>query len=268
MCDFFNDPFGLEPEVPNAGSLGNEYMQLIKGYAKGEPTILETEQKYKPGFIDTAVSGAKRTNPDWLNLFGTNTGAASEIQAGANTVARGSDVADVTALGPGAAAAVRGVNPRASALADMLSDTASTQLAAGTQLAPGDVDRITSSVRGDWGRRGLGTSSPAELDEAVQLAVGGQNILAQREAGAQAAISTQLGLTNPALGIVTQQSNAPMLGESLTNEAAGFSSAAGPTLIPGNASYDTFNTAYNARAAAMIAGANNRGAVLGGMLSY
>jgi len=250
------------PQTPSPGKVGSDYLSLVTGFARGEPTLLSTEQQFKPGFIDTALAGVKRGTPDWLSLFGTDTGSALGTQLGANTGARAGQVADIGNLGGAAAAAVRGVNPTGSALADQLAGVSSKELAAGTQLDPASVSRITQGVRGDWAARGLGQSAPAQLDEAVNLATAGQNVLAQREAGAQQAAAVEQGaITNPALSVLETQSNAPALGQSLLAQTAGLTEGAGPTLINPQSNYDIFNTAYNARAAANIAGANNQAAL-------
>jgi hypothetical protein len=42
----------------------------------------------------------------------------------------------------------------------------------------------------------------------------------------------------------------------------------GPKLMPSNLTYDMFNTAYNAQAAALLGNANNRTALMQGFNSF
>jgi len=271
MCDESALPFGSmvgNTAPPGAGRVGGQYYNLLRQYTRGVPLTLDTEQEYKPQFVDEALGNVESATPDWLNLYGTSTGTAGDIIGGANSLSRWYNIGDVAGGGGAAADAVRSINPEVSALTDALTQTASSQLAAGTRLDPADVNRITQSVRSDWSNRGLGTSPPAELDEAVQQATAGQNVLAQREGLASQAISANDWITNPALALTTGTSSAPAAGMQLQNEAAAFTQGAGPTLIDPSSNYDIFNTTYNANAAGKIAAANNYAQVAGGALSY
>ena len=116
--------------------------------------------------------------------------------------------------------------------------------------------------------RGLGTSDPAQLDEALKMFGAGQNLLSSREAGAATALQAGQNITLPALALTTGESNATAQADSLLRGAGVTAAGAQPSLLPTSAAYDSLNTAYNAQAAANIVGANNRGSVLGGMMSY
>lgn len=261
----------FEPNVPSPTGTGADYLQLIGAFAQGQPTLSYTESAWKPSYINTALSGVNQS------LAGTPGGApgllsdvagAAPTAAALNTYGTASNVGNVAELGPAAAAAVRNLNPGQSALYDQLTKTVSTDLAAGSQVDPATANRITTQVRGDWASRGLGTSAPAQLDEALQFFGSGQNLLTQREQAAQGAVQTGNTLTAPALALTTSNAGIPGQATDLVSAGANFGSQAGPTLIPGSTAYDTFNTAYNARAAAQIAGANNQAAILGSALSY
>jgi hypothetical protein len=245
-----------------------DYLKLVQGYASGEPTLLSTEAAYKPGFVNTNLSAVGQVQPNWLNLYTGNQPTVAGSDAALNTFSRTANTQDVATIGPAAAGAVRGVNPGQSALIDSYTQTASTDLAAGSQLAPTDIKRVTDRVRGDWASRGLGTSQPAQLNEAVDEATQGENLRLAREQAAGGAIAANQDITLPALGLTTPASPVPGQSADLLTQEAGFAGAAGPTLIPGNTAYDIFNTSYNAHAAAQIASANNNAAVVGAALSY
>lgn len=264
----FQSFLGINPGTPDAKNVGGQYLHLLDQYVRGLPRVENAEATYKPQFIDTTLAGVEQAQPDWLNLYGTATGTAGNIIGGANTATRWANVGDVASQGGAAADAVRGINPGASALTDELTQTASSQLAAGTQLAPADANRITQSVRSDWSNRGLGTSAPAQLDEAVQLAAGGQNVLVQRESAAAGAVSANDWITNPSLALTTGTSAAPVAGAALEGGASALATGAGPTLVSPAQNYDLLNTTYNATAASQLARANNTAGIEGGLMSY
>lgn len=90
----------------------------------------------------------------------------------------------------------RASNPDLMALRDALNESAQLSVKAGSKLLPEDAYRLTSGVRSDWANRGLGTSAPAQLDEAVQLAVGGENMRLARQ-GQSRDIFATLSATEP-----------------------------------------------------------------------
>lgn len=265
----------LTPATPNIGAVGSDYMNLVGQFAQGVPTQLNTETAYKPGFVDTALNASNLSlfgGPNATGVLGQFEGAL-EPTAGAlnsaNYISGQGAVGQVGGLGADAAAAVESVNPSNARLVNDLTDTTSTQLAAGTRLLPSDVSRITSSVRGDWASRGLGDSGPAQLDEALQLYGGGEAALAQREAAATNAINVSgQNITLPALGLATTQSTAPGVSQNLLGGAGQLAQNASSSLVPTSQLSDVLSTVYNARSAANIAGANNRAGVIGSALSY
>lgn len=262
--------------TPNMGQVASDYSSMLSAFTAGVPEQLNTENLYKPGFINTALSGLHQTLYGGDNgvggLLSDFSGAIAPIatsQNEANTLATQGAVSNINNLGPAAAAAVGSVSPDQTALIKALTSTASTQLQAGTNILPSDANRITTTVRGDWAGRGLGDSGPAQLDEALQYYGAGQNALAQRESAAQSAIGTEAqNITLPALTLATQTSGAPGQAASFVSGAGGMAGGAGPTLVPTSELSDALNTSYNASAAANIAGANNLASVIGGALSY
>lgn len=216
-----------------------DFRRLTRGFLDSAQGLYDTESEFKPQYIDLD-----------LQQFGrTLSGLLPQI-AGANTSARGSNIADLNALGPGALAGYRSLNPAGGQLMDSLNSSAQAGLNAGNRIAPGDIHNITSAVRGDWASRGLGTSAPGMLDEAVNLATAGEGLRQSRQ--------------NTAAGVagLNQNQNAqllPMLQqESGTPAAAGqFLGAAGPTLYNSNQVGNIMNSVYGAKNAANQATAAN-----------
>lgn len=221
------DPFGIgdsntTPDVPNPNQVTNNYKYLLKGYLSQDPTVLATQGELLPQYTAMGMS----------NL--------ASILGGSNNL-----TGDVT----GVANALKTVNP-GTGLSDTLRAQAGTGLAEGAQWNPEDMARTTNSVQQSWANRGLGTSMPAELDQTLQVLGGGEGLRQQRQGFAQSVAGSD---TANASNLVNQATGIAGMGQ-------GISTSAGPTLVPTNQTYDMFNTAYNARAASNIAGANNAAA--------
>lgn len=252
------------PQPPNPSSVGSDYLGLLQGFSQGLPMLLTDQQAYAPQFLE---SGLHSVN---LGLYGTdqNPGYLRDVRGAGVTATnlgrqgRSAFVSDMGTLGPRAAQAVRGTNPQQTALMDALTSTASSRLAAGTELDPATRARVTQSVRNNWASRGLGAAPAAQLDEAVNLATSGQDLLNQREQAAAGAVGLEnQTVTQPALGIAANDQGLAGTAMGLTGAATGLASGPGATMINPSQSYDMFNTAYNARAAANIAAANNQAAL-------
>jgi hypothetical protein len=253
------DPFNLGGEnspnrparVPNSGQVGSQYLDLVNAFSRGEGSIYDTQAKYQPMFENLDLSAIDSALPEVLN-----------INATANSATRKANANDVANIGPDYINALKKSNPGQADLTDALTRTATDQLNLGDMLDPRTTNRITSGVRADWANRGMGDTDPAQFDEALNLIGGGQGLLQSREAAAGDAAKLDASLyEDPMLAAMGISSSAPA-------EAGTVASGAGPTLFPQNQSYDLFNTAYNANAAASIANANNAAAVKGAGMSY
>ena len=257
MCDLG----GEDVSVPYAPQ-GADYQKMLQAYGAGMPELQSIERQYQPGFTGldlssisdelTGVNGA----PGYLSLYQNQVAPAiNAVNAGAEAA----NVGTVANLGPAAASAVRGLNPGQSALMDSLTKTATDQMNLGTQLDPNTTSSITNAVRSNWASRGLGTSGPAQLSEAMQLYGGGQSLLGQREgeAGNVASLSGSL-YSNPALNLVTNPGGTPSQAQTLTATGAGATGS--QAMITPGSTMDIYDEVFNANNAATIASANNTAA--------
>jgi len=223
------DPFGVgdpeSPKPPRVGAVGKDYLGLINAFSQGAPTAFNTEQQFKPQYNALNLSQLANTIPSLTSILGNNTGTASSI--------------------------VRSLNPGQSTLMDSLTKSATDQLGAGASLDPDLTRLFQQSTRGAQAARGLGMGPSDAFNESLGLTQFGNDLRTQREqfAGNVAGMNDQFE-TQPAFNLLTQL---PSIGQALNQ-------GSGPSIIPSNQSYDTFNTAYNARAASNIAGANNAAA--------
>lgn len=181
---------------------------VLAGYENTAPLSLALNQVYQPAYL-----GLGGTNLEQL-LFGGKTGSTQTVRWGPTTSGQGkyqnvistpggdspglleligrtapelqrlyqegaergveSNLDLLTRSLPAARALLDTANPDLAALRSGLLKTASTNLNLGGRLAPEDLARITSGVRGDWASRGLGRSAPAQLAEALGIFGGGE----------------------------------------------------------------------------------------------
>lgn len=147
---------------------------------------------------------------------------------------------------------LRALNPGQASLYDLLNQSATQGLKAGSTLAPEDTWKITNSVRSNWANRGVGNAPSAQLDEALQLFGGGQQLLQQRQntAGQVAQLGSQL-YTTPAMTFAQQTSPETLLGY-----GSQYGQQANILQQLGGYGSDLFNTNFNAQNANNINAAN------------
>lgn len=214
----------------NVDSTKRDFNRLLKGYLGSAGKLYDVEAQYKPRYTElglqnlgTTLNGANGA-PGLIDLFNQATSAG-----------RSANLADYQSLNPGGAA-----------LMDQLNQSAGTQLAAGSQLAPTDIYNITSGVRSDYANRGFAPNSNSQLDEAVKLATSGEGLRQSRQNFAQGVA----GLNQNQYGLLSQ-TNLPSM-------AAGYNADAGPTLYNSNQVGNLLNSVYGAKNAANQAtSANN-----------
>lgn len=255
------------------GAAGNKYLKYLRAYKAGLPTQLAMDKEFQPQFtaqqlqdFQNALFG-QNGQPGYLDLYKNSiVPAMSQIEANANRSTRTANINDLTTLGPGALTAIQGANPQQAQLMDQLTKSASSQLQLGTVLDPNQVDQINSMVLGDWANRGLGTSNPAQLDQAMQYFAGGQNLLQQRQANAGAVAGMQNEFyTDPIMRMLMGGSDASRTGQQLTDTSAGFGFG-GSTTLPMDQATSMLGGAATSAANASIASGNNSAGMIGGGL--
>lgn len=155
---------------------------------------------------------------------------------------------------------IRSMNPGQASLYDLLNQSATQGLKAGSTIAPGDSWKITNGVRSSWANRGVGNAPSAQLDEALQLFGGGQQLLQQRQqtAGNVAQLGNQL-YNMPALTFAQQTSPQELMGY-------GAQYGQQPSILQQLGGYgsDLFNTNFNADQSNRNATANANNATTAG----
>lgn len=237
--EFFGGTKKTQPKTPNDRVLGTELDQIL---SMGQ-RLYDSEAALAPQYTELFAGNADRAT---RRLTGTYTDTLNELT-------------------PDALRRLRESNPGQANLYDTLLNQASTGLAQGGRLRPDDTNAIAKSVKGDYAGRGFSSGLPAaELEQAMQLYGSGEALRSQRQNFAQGVLEQGNQIyTAPAVAQANDAAGALL-------NMGGTYSATQPSVFEeiGGYASDVFNTNYNAKAASLIAGANNRAAILGGAQSY
>jgi hypothetical protein len=266
---------GTNVQIPNNRSYLDELRSTLGAQAAVYPDVLKYEQLFQPQFADLSLGTMSSL------LFGGNgqggmMGAYQNLlpgfnalNSGANTAARGADVADLSGYGSQLQAGYDAANPQLAALRSGLTSAANQNVALGSKMNPNDAYRVTQGVRTDWANRGLGSSMPAALSEALGLYTEGENTRTNRlnQAGT---LLGQVNATQPDYmsWLTNTRQGAP---QQLFNTAGGAwlgGQNLGPSLMQPESQYaaDLFNQQYQAKAAAMAGTAANNAQMISALL--
>lgn len=244
--DFSSDP----PPAPNYGQVTRDTLQAQIDLA---PQLYASEAEYQPKYGDLAASNLNKL----LQGTGDTPGVFTLLRQ-QNTAQREADVADVERLGLRTRDAMLAANPENATLLRLLNQQAMTGLEAGSALSPDQLAKIKAS-QGDWAARGLGYSGPALLDQATRRAMGGEQMLRQRQQFAQSMLQNNQAIVgDPFLQILGRQGSA--LGAAQNIQQSG-----GPQIFNPNAGNDLAAANYQAQLSASAADQGPLG-MIGGIL--
>jgi hypothetical protein len=117
-----------------------------------------------------------------------------EVEATARSRSRAGDIADISALGPQARAAIKAASPEQAALADTLTAQAQSGLAAGSRLTPEQQRMVEQQTRSGLAARGLAQGPSGALQEAVRSQMAGAGLQQQRQQQAMGALQASQGV--------------------------------------------------------------------------
>ena len=266
----------MNVSAPPDRNLVQEGRDSLQSQIDLAPDVYANRQQYDPLYTDLQVQQVNRAlmgNGASPGLLQTIESLSPRIQQIANSTQAQQRAADVEALqmyGPQAVAAIRGADPQQQALVERLNREATRGLDSGAGLDPSLANTVSQSVRSRAAANGFGFGLPDAVTEAYAMGDRGQQLRQQRQgfAGQVAGINAATG-ADPALAILGRPSSAGSGAQSLLG--AGQMNAGGkgaPDFNPFNSySADLFNTNYNAKAAADIAGTNATTSVVAGGLS-
>ena len=271
--DVFN---GFTPDTPPPRNLGPEYTDTLNAQIGNAPRVFGAEAAFRPRYqalqqqdVNQNVFGTGG-QAGLLDLYRTGSAVLGRTQNDANAYQHAGDISQIYGFGAQGRDALRQLNPDNAGLLDQLNAQASGDLAAGSHLNAGDLRNVQQGSRAASQARGLNFSPSAAADEVLRTALAGQAQQDRRRGFASQVYGlNQNSYTDPLLSILGRQSNAIGQASNLYNQAASSAGTAGPRIFNPESAYasDLYNTNYNAKAAAQIAGANNTAAVVGAGLS-
>ncbi|MDE2100130.1 MAG: hypothetical protein KGL39_22940 [Patescibacteria group bacterium] len=245
------------------GAAGDQYLQLLAAYQAGMPSEIAAQKEYSPQFTEQSLTDFNNALvgingvPGYLSQYSDNILPAT---LKANTAERASNLADLAAMSPDAMAALRAINPQQTDLTDQLTKTATNQLRLGTQLDPEQVRQINNAVLGTWSNRGLGSSNPAQLDAAMQLLGGGQNLLQQRQTNAMSTAQMNQGFYTDPIMATLGITNNPTATNSLSNSTQSVSGQ-NPSQLGADQLTSILGGVYSGQNDLTIAQKNNKAAL-------
>lgn len=266
----------LQPDTPADRNYGTETRDTLQAQIDLAPQQLAATKATQPGY--DALNLQSLNN----QLFGTGgqQGYMSIYEQMAPRLAaldqqsinsqRASDIGAVEQLGGRATQAMLDANPYNRSLLSKLNSYASSGMDDPYSLTAEQQRQVQQASRAAMAARGMGGTNSAVADEVLrQYQASGAE--AQRKFG-NAASMVQLNqgvVGDPFQQILGRNSGATAQAMAATgagqNTAGGIGSATSSMFDPTNAyASDVFNTNYNAQAAANIAGANNRAAMVSG----
>ena len=257
----------FSPDAPPPRDYAKETTDTLEAQLKLAPEKYAAEAKYGPLYQQLTIDQLRSATPQLLDIYRNQLAPGlAATEAASRSSARAGDIADVTALGPQARAAIKAMNPEQARLVETLTMQAQQGLDAGTQLTPDQARMAQQQARQAWAARGLSQSPGAAVSEVLssQLAGLGQGQMRQQNAlTAFGANQTLYG--DPWQQILGRPSQSFSMVPGVAGQAGGMNPGA---LFNPESQYaaDINNQNYQGQLSSNIAGASNMSGLLGGGL--
>lgn len=182
-------------EAPAPRDYGKETAETLRAQLDLAPEKYAAEAKYAPQYQALQLDLLRSATPELLKLYKEQIAPTmGEVEAAARSRSRAGDIADISALGPQARAAIKAASPEQAALADTLTAQAQSGLAAGTRLTPEQQRMAQQQTRAGLAARGLAQGPSGALQEAVRSQMVGAGLQQQRQQQAMGALGASQGV--------------------------------------------------------------------------
>ena len=186
---------GTSVEAPTPRDYGQETRDTLRSQIDLAPEKYAAEAKYAPQYQALQLGLLRSATPERLALYKDQIAPAmGEVEAAARSRSRAGDIADISALGPQARAAIKAASPEQAALADTLTAQAQSGLAAGSRLTPEQQRMVEQQTRSGLAARGLAQGPSGALQEAVRSQMAGAGLQQQRQQQAMGALQAGQGV--------------------------------------------------------------------------
>jgi hypothetical protein len=255
-------------EAPAPRNYAAETRDTLQAQLDLAPQKYAAEAQFAPKYQALQLGLLKEATPELLALYKEQIAPTmGEVEAAARSRSRAGDIADISALGPQARAAIKAASPEQAALADTLTAQAQSGLAAGSRLTPEQQRMVEQQTRSGLAARGLAQGPSGALQEAVRSQMAGAGLQQQRQQQAMGALQASQGVYGDVFQqVLGRPSQAFGASQGFVGQASGFNpgqlfnpeSQYAANLIGGN---------QQAQLAARTASAANTTALIGAGMS-
>ena len=181
--------------APTPRDYAQETRDTLRSQIDLAPEKYAAEAQFAPKYQALTIDMLKQATPELLKLYKEQIAPTmGEVEAISRSRSRAGDIADISALGPQARAAIKAASPEQAALADKLTAQAQSGLNAGSRLTPEQQRQVEQQTRGSFAARGLAGSPTAGLQEAVRSQMSGAGMQQQRSQQAMGALGASQGV--------------------------------------------------------------------------
>ena len=211
-------------EAPAPRNYAAETRDTLQAQLDLAPQKYAAEAQFAPKYQALQLGLLQQATPELLALYKDQIAPTmGEVEAAARSRSRAGDIADISALGPQARAAIKAASPEQAALADTLTAQAQSGLAAGSRLTPEQQRMVEQQTRSGLAARGLAQGPSGALQEAVRSQMAGAGLQQQRQQQAMGALGASQGVYGDVFQQVLGRPSQAFAGsQSFLGQAQGF----------------------------------------------
>ena len=211
-------------EAPAPRNYAAETRDTLQAQLDLAPQKYAAEAQFAPRYQALQLGLLQQATPELLALYKEQIAPTmGEVEAAARSRSRAGDIADISALGPQARAAIKSASPEQAALADTLTAQAQSGLAAGSRLTPEQQRMAQQQTRAGLAARGLAQGPSGALQEAVRSQMVGAGLQQQRQQQAMGALGASQGVYGDVFQQVLGRPSQAFAGsQSFLGQAQGF----------------------------------------------
>ena len=211
-------------DAPAPRNYAQETADTLRTQLELAPERYAAEAQFAPRYQALQLDLLRQATPELLALYKDQIAPTmGEVEAAARSRSRAGDIADISALGPQARAAIKAASPEQAALADTLTAQAQSGLAAGSRLTPEQQRMVEQQTRSGLAARGLAQGPSGALQEAVRSQMAGAGLQQQRQQQAMGALGASQGVYGDVFQQVLGRPSQAFAGsQSFLGQAQGF----------------------------------------------
>ena len=233
--------------------------------------MVEVEEEFRPRWTQLELDTLKQIAPELMGIYEKDIAPKlSSIEADSYRKQREADLTTVEDLGGRATEALLGADPRKKAISDLLMQQAQEELEAGASLDPSLRREVQQSYRQGATARGMAYNPSSAAEEAYFTGVRAEELRRRRQQAAMGILGQRQQLTgDPFMQILGRPSAVAGQMGGFGGQGLGIGSSSGPRVINPESQYaaDVYGTNYQGALATEAAGAQMRGAMVGGLAS-